>query len=340
MKLPKNIWIVVTALIAVTMVGVSGFLLVRGVLLFNESEAKLGLAKKRLQQMYDRNPFPDKSNIETEKHNAELATEWFNQLMGSLRKGQVDPVQVTPATFMSMLQSKKPELIGQANSGTKVVAEDFGFGFERYFSSSMLPEPTDVPRLTQQLAIVDKLCAVLFAQKIDELSSIQREIFESGGDVVDTAGAGRPSRRGATTKAVAKFVNKNAGIFGEEDLFTKFHFALEFKAKQAAVWDVLNKLAANEMFIVVTSLDVETPGSDIADIKAKTPALTDDKRAASKAAAPDAASAAGAVEKPLIQKPEEKPPKEARIVCGPVDKDKEKPVSVKMELDVYRFRGE
>jgi hypothetical protein len=112
------------------------------------------------------------------------------------------------------------------------------------------------------------------------------------------------------------------------------------------------------MFIVVTSVEAVKEGADLSDIKGRSAAppsasATPSAPAAAKKQIDDfdnipaggkdvkAASGTPADEK-KTEKVEQKPvteqlQREDRVVCGP---ELEKPMNIKIELDVYRFRGE
>ncbi len=368
MKLDKkSILIVASVTIVVLLLVSAAFLLIRGIMQFNDSEARLVLAKKRLKELYDKAPFPSQVNVDKEKENVTILNEWFMKFVAAMRKSQIEPVQKSPTVFLSLLQGKVPELIQQGNASSKVVADDFGFGFERYLTSGTPPEPNDVPRLTQQLMIVEKLCEVLFSAKVEKVLEIQREMFEENVDAANAEAAARPgaaggrgraapvSGKGKTAVSSSKLLNKNAGLLREEDLYARFRFIADFKAKESVVLEVLNQLARNEMFIVVVSIDAARESSDLADIKLKmTPpasataaqtqvvaadplAFLNAPAAAATAQSPASAQISTNAEKASVQVPEEKLARLERIVCGP---DFEKTIRVKLMLDVYRFRGE
>jgi len=359
MKVPTKVIIGLSVGVGVIVLLAVGFLLVRGILQLNASDASLQLAKKKLKELYDKKPFPSAPNIAREKANGALLDQWYQKLASAMREKQIEPIQMSPSQFKSLLQSKKPELVDLANAGGKVVDAEFGFGFERYFSSSMLPEPGDVPRLAQQLKIVEEICHVLFSERIESLNTVMRETFERGpddaGDDMSATGfvpGGR--RRGGAPGDVVSLVNRNAGVLKTDDLYTKFHFIINFRAKEKALWAILNKLSTHrrvtkdgeeiKMFVVVTGVDMVKEASDLDGIKAKIPvpviasgktnAVPFGGRTALRAGEPAFAEDAATPNQPLA---EERLTKEQRVVCGP---DFEKPLKIKLDLDVYRFRGE
>lgn len=366
MKLEKkNILIIASVLVVVLLLASASFLLIRGIMRFNDSEARMEIAKKELKGFYDKAPFPSQANVEKEKENVTILSEWFQKLVAAMRKAQIEPVQKSPTVFLSLLQGKVPELIKQGNASSKVVAEDFSFGFERYLTSGTPPEPNDVPRLTQQLMIVERICGVLYSAEIEKLLEIQREIFEENADAGSAESSGHPGAAGGRGRAAglgrgkaaavsSRLVNKSAGLLGEEDLYTKFRFVVEFKARESSALKVLNQLASNEMFIAVVSVGTSRDASDLADIKLRaTPpasaaavapsqavaspdplAAVLDPLAALKPATTNAPAASEKMPAPVV---EEQLARSDRVVCGP---DLEKTMKVKIIFDVYRFRGE
>jgi hypothetical protein len=128
-----------------------------------------------------------------------------------------------------------------------------------------LPLPQDVPRLTQQVRIVETLCDVLFEARITELNGLGREEFEgedsASGPAQPQPTAGR-SRRGSKPVAVTaslNSVNRNAGIIPPEASYGAWHFVLKFTAKERALLDVLNRFAQSAVFVVVTDMSMSSP---------------------------------------------------------------------------------
>lgn len=308
------------AFVVVILVGVATFLLIRGILQFNESETRLNQSIRSLESYYVKKPFPSDENIGREKTNVVAYQDWYVKLTERLKQGQIEPVRKTPSTFMSMLQDALPALKVSAVSNDVALAGDLAFGFEKYFASSSLPDNEAVERLTQQLMIIEKLCDVLFSSKISQLSTITREVFEESGS---GAGIKLTTAKGGGSQQL-KLFNKEAGRMGEQDLYAKFHFIVEFRAREQVVWTVLNRLAKHELFIVVTAVDVKKEGDDVVEIKQRPGA-----EEAAKAGKGGKASGRPAVY--------DLPSRAERVVSGP---EMEKPASVRIELDVYRFRGE
>ena len=164
-----------------------------------------------------------------------------------------------------------------------------------------LPSPDHVPRLMEQLIIVQNLWQVLCQEGISAVSRIQRDEFEGG--LVGRAGAALAARI------------KDAGLIGEDELFARFHFVFEFSAREQALISVLNRLASHKLFIVVTNMDIIKSGPDIRE---PAPVVADEE-------APQPAEGGEVAAPPVLQ----------RTVCG---RTVEEPMRVTLEIDVYRFR--
>lgn len=117
---------------------------------------------------------------------------------------------------------------------------------------------------------------------------------------------------------VDKDAVKTAGLIGKDDLLAKLHFIFEFKAKESSVLNILDRLAAHKMFVVVSSLQFEKMGMDVK--KHKKPIDRDREKLTEEA-----------------RGPEEIPSRLERLLSGPA---LEKPMNVTIEMDVYRFKGE
>jgi hypothetical protein len=185
-----------------------------------------------------------------------------------------------------------------------VLPSGFLFGFER-FKDAVPPAPDDVPRLTMQLQILERLCLLLFEEGVAEITEIQRDLIEGGGGPSQPAGRA-PSQ--ATTE------QQGAGILRAGELYAKLHFAIEMRARETEVISLLNRLVNLDMFVVVTSLGFE---KDAPDVVASREASGEDVAAPSKL--------------------QDYPSRPQRMVSGP---EIAKPMKVRIELGVYRFANE
>jgi hypothetical protein len=317
-----NIVVIVLVGVLILCFCVSGVLLFRGISQFSKEEKTLNRAKKTLDNYYARNPFPSSENEANEKRNGEVLRRWLTGLSDSLREGQIPPVHRTPSQFVLLFRQKRKDLETLADSQKVQLPVDFAYGFDRYAGDGSLPDPPNVPRLVQQLMIVEQLCDVLFQAGAAGLTKIRREEFDSaGGGTGAGSGSGarspRRPRRGSAAVAASGGdrswrVTQNAGELKRDALHARLRFGLTFDAREAALARVLNALAAHDMFAVVTLIHVEKSVDDVTQPTAqRDDSLTD-----------------------LMLQNMEHPPRSQRLMSGDL---LEQPMRVTMEVDVYRF---
>lgn len=343
MKMPKNI-------VAVTAGIIVGILLLGAVAVLGVGVGRLAISKNQRgklkddwRQFYQRNPFPSRENVVKEKENNKTIEFWFSELMTALRKHQIEPEKKSPSMFKGLLDEKRNEMLDLAKRAGVVCPDKFAFGFGRYLASGNLPAPENVPILTQQLLITENLLRLCIeSNNVKEIVSIERDDFDAGAAESGTRARGR---RGAAVEApppvgvVPGVPTARPGEITGDALSGKLHFVFEFKAKESVVWEVLNRLASHGMIVVVTSVQLDNEGADIAKLGGP-----DAEGAAkrSEAEAETASPKTGAKEKPAAAETagggETKfPTREERKVCG---LSKSLPMRVKIEMDVYRFKGE
>ncbi len=334
MKTAKIIVAVGCAIGAILFLG-AGFVLYRGVGRFNAARQDLENVQRDLDRHYKANPFPSTENVDLERANTKQADAWFNALMSTLGQGNVTSTERSPSRFKIAVEAASRNLVKASQKAGAELPEEgaFAFGFDRYAGTSgTLPKPQDVPRLMEQLVIVNRLSLVLFKHRIKELSKVERDVFEAAADAAVTEeesgrgrsrdrGRSRPSSGSASTSGSATKV----GVLGEKDLYAKMHFAFEFRAKESALLGILNALAANKMFINVTSISLSK----------KTPELVPEI-----SEEPEAGTGITGMGFGEAPQPKEKSLEAQRLgpnypVCGI---KMEVPMDVRLELDVYKFR--
>jgi hypothetical protein len=274
------------------------------------AEQKRNSARGQLDGIYKLKPFPNDANRKQAAADRDAMHAWLNAL-GALLVDTNAAAALSPSLFMQNLQQDMRELSAlSSGSSAKLVPDGFAFGFDRYFGTDgRMPEPEDVPRLSLQLKMTDRICRELAAAGILSLTAIRREEFESGSvkaeDSAPDAGARRPRRRPAAAGASPKAV-----LAAKQS--TRHHFVVEFVARKNAAFDTLNRLAAMDLFVVVTEITIR---KTMDDLKAAPPAPTEADKTKGKVVPPD-----------LNQ----------RVIAGPfVDP----PMNVRIELDVHVFEG-
>lgn len=325
MKKSKLFIMIGSSVIALIILGV-GVLLFLGIRDFTEKEKRLQKVRKELNSFYQRKPFPSQENVQKEHANITVMQEWFDTLMAELQQGQIEPQERTPATFMSLLGQRKSILLQR---GQRVFRDNFSFGFDRYYQEgAALPAPSDVPRLTQQLVIIQHLAMILIEEQIPEVMGIWRDEFESAG-LAQSEGDGAFGGRGgarAVRRATVPTAGSTAvplikpypaaGLLQDDALFATLRFAVRFRGKEAQMLQVVNRLAQHEMFARIVSLTVTKDSAEVRRVDSDSPAVQ----------AARGESALGRDHFPSVAQ---------RMVSGP---EMETPMQVTLLFDVYRFR--
>lgn len=293
-----------------------------------------------VKTFYQRKPFSSQANINIEKNNAKSLHDWSEQLLENMKVRQIefDSDITSPSTFKNLYTKKRNGLIKEAKRIGVICAKD-SFGFEKYSEGGGLPAASYVPRLTQQLTIIEKICSILFKERIKELIEVRREEFE---DVAERSGGGfaqPPTPRvgnssdklSVFSSASPRWASKDSGEFIGNSFYSRMKFRFVFTAKESAILSVLNELASSsDIFIVVTSVEIENEGA-LAAAEKETDKEADVKGILfeNKLKSNDAADS----------KPETKamPTKRERMVYGP---ELEKPSKMTLDIDVYKFKTE
>ena len=326
MKINRNMLLMVLAGVIVVLVAVAAFLLIRGFSQFSAQETTLRRSVHSLRHFYSEDPFASDENVERESRNADLLVDWYQRLTARLKEGEVAPERRSPSTFMRMFNEQANAWRERARKGGTICPDNFAFGFGRYQATGALPAPDDVPRLVQQLEIIGELSDVLFEHRVKEIKAIHREEFDAaGGDTAAPAPAARAvrnvrrssGRHGAAVRAAGPTSEPDAGVLKGDDLYARLHFEIDFSAREKALLQIINSLAAHPMFVVVTRLEFEKEEADI--LKATLPGATGEGE-----------------DRNVVAEPVEIPSRHERMVSG---EELEASLAVRMELDVYRFAG-
>ncbi|MBI3987058.1 MAG: hypothetical protein HY343_09070 [Lentisphaerae bacterium] len=297
MNLKKYKGLLIAGGVVLVLLAVAGFLLYSSMSRYAQGKTDLQAEMQKLSQLNNREPFPSQTNIAQVTTNLLIQAGVLKEMNEQLREGQVEPQQMESAEFGLLLENGLRAIRASFATNGIILPQRMSFGFDRY-AGGQPPRDLDIPRLVQQLRIIDNLCKILVAAGIAELQVISREEFET------MAGAA-PPRPGQPPSA------DKVGTIGPNELYGKMRFKLVFRAKESAVLEVLNALAAHEMFTVITVLEKANQKQGLRDV-AFSPAVAP-------AAPPGGAAAGGAI------------PREQRVVIGREE------VDVKMEVDVYRF---
>ena len=151
---------------------------------------RLGIVFDRHLSTYERelkkSPYPSRQNVSIERANVDVVARAYKDLRNSLGAGQVRSAEKNPANFHDAWKASRRKLGASARQMRPPVkvSKDFAFGFDYYLDGD-LPLPQTVPRLMDQLGLVEDLVSTLYDSGITALTAVKREEFE-----VDPANVG------------------------------------------------------------------------------------------------------------------------------------------------------
>jgi hypothetical protein len=313
MQSRRKAWIVILAVFLALLLAGAATLVVRGFLQLQEVDRKLQGASETLTSLFAQNPFPSSGNLRVERENIGIISRELMKLQQAMAAGQIEPAAQSPAKCITQFWETRNAQLARAGNTTRV-DKGFDFGFGRHMKGD-LPSIQDVPRITQQLKIVEALCDILFAAKISALTGFSREEFES--EVASATAPGKPGAaplKAGNEVVVKNTVNAMAGLVPPGQLYGSWHFALQFTARESALVKVLNGLSRSPVFAVVTRMEVK--GDEKVFDRKEAEAI-----AARSAENPEGGNAREASKS-----------RDARVVCG-----RDALLNVRLELDVYQF---
>ena len=289
----------------------------------SEAQGKRDLAYEQLKSLYQSRVFPSDANIKRMKGDQVILETWATEASNMLTKASVKVDDLTPVRFKQELQKTVRELaVEKSPAGKSFVTPDFKFGFDRYLGDSdSLPQTSDVGQLAQQLQLIRLVVKELYGANISKLTSVERTVFEAdasekkqGASSVQPRNKRKPgqtSTAGATT-ATSDTLNPVLS-----SMLTRQKLTFGFQAKPVALTAALNRLAAMDAFVVVSGVEFTKSEDSILLAEQR-------KKAAAKAAEENKTAAAV--------------PETARdrLVTDP---EREPPMNVTLNVDVYLFKG-
>ncbi len=239
-------------LIAITIL-LAGLLLAFGIsqkgkkeeLLAEIEQTKLDLTKKRKMD-----PFPNPENVRQKKENLKELIASATELQESLLAYAPAAIDDIPVAEFSSRFEKTEKAIRELYGEKIFLDEDFHMGFERYKVETPNSKATGI--LNYQLEAFDWLFRELAAAGISEVSNFVRaELPPERGEDWGGAKPSKPARgKNRARKPALPQVGK------------KLPFELTFRGKEAAVRDVLSRIANGEKYFILTrALAVKNPGN-------------------------------------------------------------------------------
>ncbi len=204
------------------------------------------------EQLVKRQPYPNEKNLALLSSNIIEMAYQFNNLNEELRLNAINPKPISNTDFMRLLENKLSSLRSTMERKGIKLPEKYAFGFEKY-AGGQLPSQEEVPRLMQQLIMIEKICLILTHCNIKELLSVSREVFEIKEEPTQTKrGRGRESKEEPAMQPVQR----------GNTLYTNETFRVSFRCAENSLLDVINQMASSPIFIRIKSLEVQNTRKD------------------------------------------------------------------------------
>lgn len=275
MNKPQIILATVGGVVGVVILAV-GYLTIVTMGAASESAEKL----EKMQNDYTRifktaDPFPNAENKEILEANLDKARKWEKTLLDIIRKGEYVPEskQKTPGYFSNKRQEMIERLTKNAPKGPdgkSVAVEGLTFGFDKYKDGTPASK-NDVPRLMEQLTLIDNLVQLLYDAEIDRLKAVRREEFEDaaiGEEEEENSSSRRSSRRSSRSRSASSTTTNSGGPVAIEPYeqgvveTKRQRFEFVFDARQDAFMTVLNEIGTMEPYAMVSKLSFVKASED------------------------------------------------------------------------------
>ena len=197
---------------------------------------------------------PDTASIAAVKKNSDALAGWTEAALSTASAGdRAVEADVNEAAFKQKLVDEARALSALPGGvDGKIVKPDFAFGFPDFVTGDKLPEREKLPQLQRQWAdirtVVEALadCGIVEIVRVEPILAKQPQASEQQKD----AKTNRRQRRRKDAEEV-------------KPAYTEEKYAIDFRAKPAALVKVVNAFATSQRFLVVETLDFAREGDMI-----------------------------------------------------------------------------
>lgn len=322
MNFRKHSTLIIGLGIAVVLLVIAVVLLVGYRSAYMDSRAALDSARSRLSSLNNRNPFPSDANVQATREQLELVKSNYTGIADRLRANQLTVEAIEPAKFALLLEETVRRIRTFAASEGVSLPAEAGLGFKEYAAGKLPPnDPAVMDRLVVQIKAIEDLVALLIGAKINSIDGLQRDMFEVEAEAQPAAEeGGRSARSSGPDREAPAPVRLPGGIPAapNSDLYSTERLTVEFTARESALWEALNRIAASKVTYVVVDMAVTSTAANLGkpvDLKAKF----------------GGARSGGTPGQPAATVALDSIPREERIIGG------REPLKVKLVVDMYRF---
>jgi len=169
----RNLLFVVGLAVAIALIGGGVFYLLAQMDRSTTAISELEDKNKKLDELYQNDPFPEKKNIELAKAEQIKLQKFLNEASTRYQTNE-PPKGLDSQAFQSLLLGTIAELTRMAEeAGTKLPATDYAFTFSPQKGNSQIPQGR-LAEFAGQVADIRTISQVLFRAKVPALSSLKR----------------------------------------------------------------------------------------------------------------------------------------------------------------------
>ena len=197
---------------------------------------------------------PDTASIAAVKKNSDALAGWTEAALSTASAGdRAVEADVNEAAFKQKLVDEARALSSLPGGVEgKIVKPDFAFGFPDFVTGDKLPEREKLPQLQRQWADIRTVVEALADCGIVEIVWVEPILAKQpqAGEQQKDAKTNRRQRRRKDAEEV-------------KPAYTEEKYAIDFRAKPAALVKVVNAFATSQRFLVVETLDFAREGDMI-----------------------------------------------------------------------------
>ena len=201
---------------------------------------------------------PDAASVAAVNKNRDALVGWTEAAISTASAGDRSiATDVNEAAFKQKLVDEARVFSGlHGGVDGKIMKDVSAFGFPEFVSGDKLPEKDQLPRLQRQWGDVCTLVKTLSDCGVIEIVRIEPSVAAKQQQVQAPAEPKKDAKKSKKRK-------KGKDAEDEKPVYTEEKYAIDFRAKPAALVKVANALATSQRFIVVESLDFTREGDMI-----------------------------------------------------------------------------
>ncbi len=268
MELKQNILVPVVGGVCAVIILALAVLLVQRLGDLSASRQEREEAASTLNDCYSQKPYPSDANRKVREADVVKLTETADSARTLLAQGLVIPQGETPSQFVTRIgaaisalnerqRAQRPKALGVAVKSAEAEAPlDYGFG--RYVVQGEMPVAGNVPRLATQFAAIHHMCSLLLDKGAMAITRVTRQPFDEVAAPVqeEAPRSSRRNRRSAEKPVTPVAQGAAVDPVLAADGVSRERYTVAFQARYNTLAEVMNALAQDPLFVVVTDVSI------------------------------------------------------------------------------------